>query len=72
MRQFVARRNREFRQVEQYRLVTSDYLANGGGRMPALWTPTGREDLTVLLRDAFIQYIREKKTIEPILDGRIR
>lgn len=55
-----------------YRLVTSDYLANGGGNMPALWTPAGREDLPLLLRDAFIEYIRHKKTIEPVLDGRIR
>ena len=54
-----------------YRLVTSDYLANGGGGMPALWTPTGRQDLTMLLREAFIEYVREKKIIEPMLDGRI-
>ena len=55
-----------------YRLVTSDYLANGGGGMPALWNPLGRQDGTMLLRDAFVEYVREKKIIEPMLDGRIR
>ncbi len=55
----------------RYRLVTSDYLADGGGRMPALWNPAGRVNLNLLLRDAFIQYVRDKGTIEPVLDGRI-
>ncbi len=55
-----------------YRLVTSDYLANGGGRIRALWDPVGREDLNMLLRDAFIEYIRETKNINPQMEGRIR
>ncbi len=55
-----------------YRLVTSDYLADGGGRVRAIWDPVGREDLNILLRDAFIEYIRETKNISPQLDGRIR
>ncbi len=55
-----------------YRLVTSDYLANGGGRIAAIWQPLGREDLSMLLRDAFIEYIREKGTISPEVEGRIR
>ena len=54
-----------------YRLVTSDYLANGGGRIPALWQPVAREDLNMLLRDAFIEYIRAKGTIDSQPDGRI-
>ena len=58
-------------QSRTYRLVTSDYLANGGGRLPALWQPVGREDLNMLLRDTFIEYIREKGTINPKPDGRI-
>ena len=58
--------------VQTYRLVTSDYLANGGGRIRVIWDPVGREDLNMLLRDAFIEYIRETGTINPVLDGRIR
>lgn len=54
-----------------YRLATSDYLANGGGRLPALWDARGRQELNLLLRDAFIQYIRDKGSIEPMIDGRI-
>ena len=55
-----------------YRLVTSDYLAEGGGNMPVLWDVSTRQKLTLLLRDAFIEYVRDKKIIEPFLDGRIR
>lgn len=54
-----------------YRLVTSDYLANGGGNMPALWEPSGRQDLGVLLRDTYIRHIRALGTIRPSMDGRI-
>lgn len=54
-----------------YRLVTSDYLANGGGRIAAIWQPLGREDLNMLLRDAFIEYIRGEGTISPAVEGRI-
>ena len=56
----------------RYRVVTSDYLANGGGRISVLRSPLAREDLTTLLRDAFIEYVRDTETINPILDGRIR
>lgn len=55
-----------------YRLVTSDYLANGGGNMPALWSPAGRQDLGVLLRDTYIRHIQAMGTIRPSVDGRIR
>jgi 2',3'-cyclic-nucleotide 2'-phosphodiesterase (5'-nucleotidase family) len=54
-----------------YRLVTNDYLANGGGTLTPLHSPLAREDLPVLLRDAFIDYVRFKGTVEPVLDGRI-
>ena len=54
-----------------YRLVTSDYMANGGGRLSALWHPVNREDLNMLLRDAFIAYIRTTGTITTKPDGRI-
>jgi len=56
----------------RYRVATSDYLANGGGSWPQLWTPLTRRDLDLLIRDAIELYVREFSTIEPLLDGRIR
>lgn len=55
----------------EYRLVTNDYLASGGGDLTPLHSPMAREDLNVLLRDAFISFIREKRVIEPKIEGRI-
>ena len=55
-----------------YRLVTSDYLANGGGPYEVLWRVTEREELSYLLRDAFIEHLKAIGTIEPITGGLIR
>ena len=56
-----------------YRLVTSDYLANGGGPYSVMWEPSiRREELAYFLRDAFADYLREVGTIEPKLPGLIR
>lgn len=55
----------------EYRLVTNDYLASGGGNLTPLHSPVSREDLNVLLRDAFIDFVRDRGVIEPGLEGRI-
>ncbi len=57
-----------------YRLVTVDYLANGGGTWTVLWEPgpDAREDLEILIRDAFVTYLQTHGTVSPTLDGRIR
>ncbi len=55
----------------EYRLVTNDYMANGGESLSPLQSPVAREDLPVLLRDAFIDYVRHLGVIEPKLEGRI-
>ncbi len=55
-----------------YRLALADYLANGAGSWPQVWTPVAREDFTHLIRDAILDYVRERDVIEPYLDGRIR
>ena len=55
----------------QYFLVTSDYLADGGGYMPAIWEPVGRRDLPLLLRDAFIEYARRPGTLDHVFEPRI-
>ena len=55
----------------KYRLVTNDYMANGGEELAPLLNPVAREDLPVLLRDAFISYVREKQVINVEIEGRI-
>jgi len=57
-----------------YRLATVDYLVNGGGAWSVLWEvePGAREELGVLIRTAFVEYLRERGTVSPVLDGRIR
>ena len=57
-----------------YRLATVDYLVNGGGEWSVLWDVEAgaREDLGVLIRAAFVEYLRERGTVTPALDGRIR
>lgn len=56
----------------RYRMAVSDYLANGGGFWPQLWTPLAREDLDLLIRDGIEGFIRDQGTVTPTLDGRIR
>ena len=57
-----------------YRLATVDYLVNGGGHWGVLWEvePAAREDLDILIRAAFVEYLRGRGTVAPVLDGRIR
>lgn len=55
-----------------YVLATSDYLANGGGPYEILWNVERRRDLPLLIRDAFIDYVRATRRIEPAIEGRIR
>lgn len=56
----------------EYQVVTHNYLAYGGGDMPALWAPLDRTELPVPLRDAFIEYFRQQGTLAPRIEGRIR
>lgn len=57
-----------------YRLATVDYLVNGGGAWSVLWEvgSGAREDLGILIRTGFVEYLREHGTVSPVLDGRIR
>lgn len=57
-----------------YRVATVDYLADGGGTWSVLWevADDAREDLAVLIRDVFAEYVRERKVVRPNLDGRVR
>ncbi len=55
-----------------YWLATNNWLADGGGDMPTLWNPVERIDLDVMLRDAFIEYLRHVPEISPKTDNRVR
>ena len=62
--------------TKTYRVVTSDYLADGGSKSPVVRHPVSRQNLTVLLRDASLEYIRAEtkagRSIVPKREGRIR
>jgi len=55
-----------------YRVVTHNFLAFGGGDLPALWEPLEAEELAVPLRDAFVAHFRRLGTLAPRVEGRIR
>lgn len=61
--------------AKMYYVITSDYLANGGGG-DVLKTASFRKDYAVLIRDVIMEYIEHQyltgKEISPKLDGRIQ
>ncbi len=60
--------------ARSYRLATVDYLVDGGGTWSVLWEAgaQAREDLDALIRDVFVAYLRQRDTVSPTLDGRVR
>jgi len=58
-----------------YKIITSDYLANGGDKMSFLKDPIKLETTGLKIRDAIIDHFvalsRENKSVTPSLDGRI-
>lgn len=64
-----------FDSTKSYKVVTSDYLANGGDKYFFFKEPLKREDLGVKVRDAIIEFIVEEKqkgkTLNSQFDGRI-
>lgn len=61
---------------KNYRVATSDYLANGGDKMRFFSNPIAKQTLNIKLRDAIVNYMRyeNKKgnTLNPKKDGRIK
>ncbi len=59
-----------------YRVLTSDYLANGGDRFTAFADALGKEELRLRVRDAIAQHLeklgQQHRTLVVTLDGRIR
>lgn len=60
------------REQQTYWLATNNWMADGGGPVPTLWSPIERRDTTTLLRDAFIESLNTQRQISPETDGRIR
>ncbi len=58
-----------------YKVVTSDYLANGGDKMLFFKNPLQRESTSLKIRDLIIEHIEEEKaagrSLNSSLDGRI-
>ncbi len=66
---------KDFDESKKYRVVTSDYLSNGGDKMYFFKSPERVDTLHHKIRDAIVQYMLEENkkgnTLKPQLDGRI-
>ena len=64
-----------FDETQTYKVVTSDYLANGGDKMSFFQNPLNREAIGVKLRDAIMEYVIAEqeagRTLSAQLEGRI-
>jgi 2',3'-cyclic-nucleotide 2'-phosphodiesterase (5'-nucleotidase family) len=54
-----------------YLLVTSDYVANGGDKADMLKRAVKRYPINYKVRDAILEYLKNKQTIQLERDGRI-
>lgn len=61
----------DFEKGEQVRVLTSDYLANGGDKM-SFFHAKKQHKVGVKLRDAIINYCSKQDTIDVQLDNRIK
>ena len=66
---------KEFDNSKKYKVVTTNYLANGGDQMNFFKNANQIENTNVLLRDAIIDYLKllqkQKIKLDAELDGRI-
>ncbi len=62
--------------TKTYRVLTSDYLANGGDGIIAFKEALKKDNLNIKVRDAIIEYMRSEnsagRTLNSTLDGRIK
>jgi len=67
--------NKPFNENDNYKIVTSDYLAAGEDKYNFFKDPIKYEELGILTRDAIIEYLKEEtkagRTINAVLDKRI-
>lgn len=61
---------------KSYKLVTYDYLANGGDYIEGITNPLKREDTNIVIRKGLIEYIEQLtaqgQTINNTIDGRVK
>lgn len=57
---------------QHYWLATSSWIADGGEDFQALREPLERVELPVSVREVYLDYFRNQRTINPETDGRIR
>lgn len=55
-----------------YTVATSDYLAGGTDHMDALTRNVDRWDSDLLIRDLYLDAVREQDTIRAVVDGRMK
>jgi 2',3'-cyclic-nucleotide 2'-phosphodiesterase (5'-nucleotidase family) len=55
-----------------YTVATNNYVADGGDGFVVFTKAVSRKDSDLLIRDVIIDYMRSKKTISPVVDGRLR
>jgi 2',3'-cyclic-nucleotide 2'-phosphodiesterase (5'-nucleotidase family) len=67
--------NTEFDSSVTYRVLTSDYLANGGDAMSVFGKNTSVDHMQTKVRDAIIEHLQQMQknfdTINPVIDGRL-
>ena len=72
----IAVQGKTFDKEKNYRMVTSDYLANGGDGLFFLSEAVKREDLNLKVRDALLEFIgnlsKDGKKISSKIEGRIK
>lgn len=57
---------------KEYLVATSSQIADGGGPFSVLWSPTGRYDYNVSMKELFIDHFRRESDLYNITDARIR
>jgi len=55
-----------------YRVATSDYLANGGDKMDFFLNPISYNNTGLLIRDVLIEHFSNTDTIKSKIDGRFK
>ncbi|MGJ1317862.1 5'-nucleotidase C-terminal domain-containing protein [Sphingobacterium spiritivorum] len=62
--------------AKHYKMVTYDYIANGGDNLDALASPVSRKDYESKVREGLMDYIGRQtkagKHINAVLDGRVK
>ena len=56
---------------DNFTVITSDYLANGGDHMVFFLNPIKREPLNIKLRDAILNHCRNTELIQSTIEGRV-